>query len=355
MLRDADLIDDPVAEGVGGRLRVRKLSSGQKAAVIVRLLLSEDVALALDRLTPQQQERLARYMATLSHIDRVTLASVVQEFTSALDNLALTFPDGLPDALALLEPYLSSNARDGLLAEANANVPADPWTQLAELDDEELTPLITQESAEVCSILLSKLDVARAATLLGKMPEDRAEVIAHAVSLTGTVSPEMVDRIGATLLTQLENKPKAAFNDSAVDRIGAILNAASGSIRDAIMDGLETRDASFAEAVRKAIFTFDHIPKRLKPTDVPKVLRQIDPERTVVAFASGMVESPIAVEFLFENMSKRMAEQLREEAETFGTPRLREGEAAMAEIVTAIRELQEAGVITLIPQDEEEE
>lgn len=355
MTQDAEILDDAVPDAANSHAAVQPLTSGQKAAVIVRLLLSEEVPLALDRLTPSQQERLARYMATLSHVNRATLARVVQDFTTALDSLALTFPGGLPDALTLLEPHLSAPGREGLMAEAKANVPANPWTRLAELDDEELGALIASESAEVCAILLSKLSVARAAAVLGKMPEDRAEVIAHAVSLTSTVSPDVVERIGMTLLGQMTDKPKAAFNVSAVDRVGAILNAASGSIREAILDGLDKRNADFAQEVRRAIFTFEHIPKRIKPTDVPKILRIVDPEKMIVALSSGLVEAPIATEFLFENMSKRMAEQMREEAEARGTPRLHEGEATMAEVVTAIRELTDAGEILLIPQEEEEE
>ncbi|WP_168193083.1 flagellar motor switch protein FliG [Rhodophyticola sp. CCM32] len=354
MAQGGEVLDHAGPAPSGGPGAVQRLTPGQKAAVIVRLLLSEDVPLALDRLTPVQQERLARYMATLSHVNRATLAGVVQEFTTALDNLALIFPEGLPDALTLLEPHLSAPAREGLLAETQAQTPADPWARLAELEDEDLVALITSESAEVCAILLSKLSVARAAEILAMLPEDRAELVAHAVSLTSTVSPDMVDRIGMTLTGQLGNKPKIAFNTSAVDRVGAILNAASGSIRDAILDGLDKRNAEFAEQVRRAIFTFEHIPKRLKPTDVPKVMRLVDPGKAIIACASGLAEYPIAVEFLLENMSKRMAEQLREDAETLGTPRLNEGEAAMAEIITAIRDLVESNEIMLIPQEEDE-
>ncbi len=355
MEQESDLLElAPVATGEAHQT-VQHLSSGQKAAVIVRLLLSEEVPLALDRLTPAQQERLARHMAALTQVNRSTLATVVREFTSALDSLALTFPDGLPDALSLLEPHLSAPAREGLMAEAKANAPVDPWARIADLDDEALAAIILGESAEVCAILLSKLPVARAATLLGDLPADRSEVIAHAVSLTGTVSPEMVDRIGTTLMGQLDNQPRVAFSSTAVDRVGHILNAASGSIRDAILEGLDRRDADFAALVRKAIFTFHHIPKRLKATDVPKVLRLVDPEKAIIGFACALEEAPIAAEFLLENMSKRMAEQIREEAEARGTPKLHEGEAAMAEFVNAIRELEESGEILLIPPDEEEE
>lgn len=329
-----------------------RLTPRQKAAVIVRLLLSQQVSPGLDRLTPDMQADLARAMASLGPISRTTLAEVVREFTERLDGLALTAPKGLAAAIALLEPHISPIARDGLRAEAEAGDPTDPWTRLAALDAERLRPLLMSESAEVAAILLSKLGVAKAAVLLADLPEDRAQVIAHAVSLTATVTPAMVERIGSHLWAQMQSVAEPAFRASPVDRVGAILNAVSGALRDTLLGGLETRDARFAGDVRRAIFTFHHIPKRVEAADVPRILRRVDPEAVTRAIAAGLEDAPVTVEFLLENMSKRLAEQIRDDAETMGKPRPEDGEAAMAEVVTAIRALEEEGEIRLIaPED----
>jgi flagellar motor switch protein FliG len=68
--------------------------------------------------------------------------------------------------------------------------------------------------------------------------------------------------------------------------------------------------------------------------------------------AAGLSAAPLSVEFLLENMSKRMAEQLRDDAETRGTPKPEEGEAAMSDIVGIIRDLEAAGEIKLLPPPE---
>lgn len=344
-------------DGVGGEDarvvdRPARLGSRQKAAVIVRLLLSQNVSPGLDRLSPEMQADLARAMASLGPISRATLAEVVRDFTARLDGLALTAPKGLAAALALLEPHISPIARDGLRAEAEAGDPTDPWTRLAAMDPDRLRPLLLSESAEIAAILLSKLGVAKAAQLLANLPEPRAQVIAHAVSLTATVTPAMVERIGAHLLAQMLADPEPAFRSSPVDRVGAILNSVSGALRETLLGGLEHRDADFAGEVRRAIFTFHHIPKRVAPTDVPRLLRRVEPDAVTRAIAAGLAEAPLTVEFLLANMSKRLADQIRDEAETMGKPRQEDGEAAMAEIVTAIRALEEDGEIRLIPPED---
>ena len=331
---------------------VQKLQPSQKAAVIVRLLLTQGLSPAIDRLSPTQQERLTQSMANLGHINRDTLGAVVREFAEALDNMALTFPSALSDAVALLEPHLSAKAQEALSEKAALHDGTDPWTQLAAMEAETLRPILSRESAEICAILLSKIGVAKAAQLLAALPEDRAPAVAHAVSLTATISPQTIETIGETLLNQIRSTPRSAFKASAVDRVGAILNSATGVTRDAVLEGIIARDALFGEEVRRAIFTFDHIPNRIDPKDVPKIIREVESDSLVTALAAGLETAPLSVEFLLENMSKRMAEQLREEAEGRGTPRIEEGEAAQARIVTAIRDLESAGELLLVPAEE---
>ncbi|MGV6889450.1 FliG C-terminal domain-containing protein [Rhodophyticola sp. SM2404] len=331
---------------------VQKLQPSQKAAVIVRLLLTQGLSPAIDRLSPAQQERLTQSMANLGHINRDTLGAVVREFAEALDNMALTFPSALSDAVALLEPHLSAKAQEALSEKAALHDGTDPWTQLAAMEAETLRPILSRESAEICAILLSKIGVAKAAQLLAALPEDRAPAVAHAVSLTATISPQTIETIGETLLNQIRSTPRSAFKASDVDRVGAILNSATGVTRDAVLEGIIARDALFGEEVRRAIFTFDHIPRRIDPKDVPKIIREVESDSLVTALATGLETAPLSVEFLLENMSKRMAEQLREEAEGRGTPRVEEGEAAQARIVTAIRDLESAGELLLVPAEE---
>jgi flagellar motor switch protein FliG len=330
-----------------------QLSSAQKAAVIVRLLLNEGAAPSLGKLDPDMQGRLARHMASLKHIDRATLYNIVTEFATALDAIALTFPRDLGGAVTMLEQHLSDETLSDLKQEDEAKTPIDPWTKVIQSEPEDLRPLFDSESAEVCAILLSKLPVAKAATLLATLPGDRAMVIAHAVSLTNNVTPDMVVRIGTALTTQLQTRPARAFMDSPVDRIGAILNSASGVTRDAVLGGLDLRDARFASDVRRTIFTFAHIPRRVQPRDVPKIIRDVDPAQTVLALAAGMQEVPLTVEFLLENMSQRLADSLREEAEACGNVPQQAGEMAMSAVVASIQNLVSEGDITLVEYEDD--
>lgn len=329
------------------------LTQGQKAAVIVRLLLTEEVPLPLERLTARQQQSLAECMTQIRRVDRATLASVVDEFVESLDGVGLTFPRGIPDALEMLEPYLSPDARGQLQSAANQMNRGDAWSRIAELEVDEILHLIEEEGAEVCAILMSKLPVAKAAELLGAMPIERAEIIAHSVALTGSVGPQTVRQIGLALAQQLDARPAPEFRASAADRVGSILNASNRKMRDSMLERLDGRDGDFADAVRRTIFTFDHIPHRVESGDVAAIMRAVDGDTLNLALAMALEQFPLAADFIFDNISKRMAETLREEATALGKVPEDEGEQAMTEVINAIRELEAAGEIKLAPPQSE--
>lgn len=336
-----------------------RLTRRQKAAIVVRFLLNEGAEVPLTELPEPLQATLTTQMGAMRYVDRSTLADVVAEFAGELEAMGLTFPRGVAGALTALDGKISPQTAARLRKEAGVRQFGDPWEQICNAGTVNLIPIIQQESIEVAAVVLSKLDVAQAAELLGKLPGDKARRITYAVSQTGAVTPEAVDRIGLALAAQLHDVPETAFDSGPVERVGEILNYSPAATRDDVLVGLDETDQDFAALVRKAIFTFANIPQRLGPTDVPKITREVEQATLVMALASaGQTEGDMAAagEFLLENMSKRMGDAIREEMEELGKVKPKDGEDAMTEVVNAIRKLEASGEITLIlPESEDEE
>lgn len=329
------------------------LSRKQKAAVIVRLLSSEGLKLPLADLSEDSQTELAAQIADMKLVDRNTLREVVEEFCTELEAVGLAFPGGLDGALSLLDGQLSSSATNRLRRLASGSSRSDPWERITGLAAEVLLPVLEQESTEVGAVLLSKLSVAKAAELLGKLPGEKARRVAYAVSLTGNVAPETVHRIGMALAGQLDAAPPKAFDQGPVERVGAILNYSPANTREEVLKGLEEDDRLFAEQVRKAIFTFNNIPARIEPRDIPKILRAVDQAKLILALAGAKGEAEKAAEFILSNMSQRMAQSLRDEMANLGKVKEKDVEEAMGLIVAAIREMEAAGEIFLVAEDED--
>ena len=351
----SDTAPIPVAPSRSARPPASRLSRRQKAAIIVRFLLNEGADVSLSDLPDDMQADLTKLMGDMRYIDRETLATVVLEFAGELEAVGLTFPAGIGGALSALEGRISPLTAARLRKEAGVRQAGDPWQRLRTLSTDQLVEICNRESTEVAAVMLAKLDVARAAELLGALPGEKARRITYAMSLTGAVTPDAVDRIGLSLVAQLDDTPPRAFSDDPSSRVGAILNYSRATTRDDVLSGLDEADAAFAEAVRKAIFTFPDIPDRLNPRDVPRVLREVDQNRLITALGAAITpETTPSAGFLLENISSRMADQLREEIEERGRIPPQEGETAMAEVVGAIRTLADAGEITLLLPEEED-
>jgi flagellar motor switch protein FliG len=332
------------------------LTRSQKAAIIVRFLINEGAEIALTDLPDGLQARLTTQMGSMRYVDRGTLADVVAEFAQELEGMGLIFPRGVAGALSTLGGRISPQTAARLRKEAGVRQYGDPWNQVKEANLTALIPIIERESTEVAAVLLSKLEVSRAADLLGKLPGELARRITYAVSQTGSVSPEAVDRIGLALAAELHDVPETAFAQGAVERVGAILNFSLAATRDDVLTGLEETDQEFAALVRRAIFTFVHISDRVKPTDIPRITRELDQAVLVTALA-GAASGDVATvaEFILNNLGKRMSEAIREEMQERGRVRLRDAEEAMTAVVNAVRTLEAAGEISFVtPEDEEQ-
>ena len=334
----------------------RALSRRQKAALIVRLLTHAGEPVPLADLPDEMQASLTQTMGAMRLVDRTTMAAVVEEFIRDMEDLGVTFPPGLSGALSVLDGQISPETAARLRREAGVKQAGDPWARLRALKPPELQAMLEEESAEVAAVVLSKIDTPKAALVLALMEGARARRVTYAISQTSAVTPEAVERIGLALVAQLDAVPARAFSDKPEARVGAILNQSPSLTRDDVLAGLDEADTEFATRVRKALFTFADILTRLEARDVPKLTRAVDQDVLVTALAAAVDETTApVVQFILANMSQRMAEALREQIAERGKVKARAGEAAMSEVVQALRLLEQTGDLKLKSLEEEDE
>ncbi|MQY44306.1 flagellar motor switch protein FliG [Epibacterium sp. SM1969] len=333
-----------------------ELSGKAKAAIVVRLLLNEGADIPIEDLPEGLQAELTQQMGRMRLVDRDTLNAVAGEFADMLDNVGLSFPNGLAGALSAMEGKISRHTYSRLRKEAGVRQFGNPWERLKTLPAEDLAELAQAESIEVAAVMLSMLDTGKAAEMLACLPGPLARRITYAVRQTGEVTPETVDRIGLALAAQVDARPELAFDETPGQRVGAILTQSPAAKRDEVMDALDEEDQEFATDVRKSLYTFALIGERLSPTDIPKITRVVPQQDLVTAIAFASAEEDVASsDFMLSNMSSRMAANIREEVAEKGKVRRKVGEASMANIVNALRDMVVNGEIELKSNDEEDE
>lgn len=332
------------------------LTARQKAAVIVRLLLQEDGGdLSLEALPVSAQDALTRELAGMGMIDRATRDAVVSEFCDTLEQVGVTFPEGLDRALDLLGGRISPDCADRLRRMAALSGDGDPWDRLVALPVGQVVALAGAEAVEMSAVLFARLPPAKAAEAFGRLPPDRARRIAYAMSMTAGIEAAALTRIGLALMQAADALPRPALSGGPVEKVGAILNHAPAATRDGVLEGLDEDDRDFAQDVRRAIFTWANIPQRIEARDVPRVLKAVDQASLVRALAASTGALEGVARFVMASISQRMGEALRDEIEGLGRLNARDAEAAMAAVIATIREMEAAGDLVLIPPGEEGE
>ena len=326
--------------------------------MIIQMLLEDGNTLSLGKLPEALQLRLTDELGTLRLVDKATVDAVAQEFTAELEAVGLTAPGTRDGAITALADHLSPVLADTLRSQLESVRNGDHWPLVIDLSVERILAIMCAESTAICAITLSKLPVAKAAEVLSKTPGERARRITYAMSQTEDIAPDAVRRIGMSLAQDYGHPADLAFDKAPVQRLGAILNSTVTDTREDVLEGLNNEDPDFASNVRKAIFTFKDIAPRVKPTDIPNCIRNVDGDVLITAIAAGLAGDDALVtsaEFILSSVSQRMASQLREDAEERGRIKKADAEKAMAEITTAIREMADGGVITLIDPDDVDE
>ncbi|MCA1776153.1 MAG: flagellar motor switch protein FliG [Loktanella sp.] len=326
-----------------------ELSNSRKAALIVQLLISDGGRLPLSSLPDAVQERLAQELGAITLVDRQTVESVASEFADLLDAIGLSAPGGANAAIDALSAHLSPHLADRLRQRVDQPDGRDPWAVLADREPEDLATILSSESTFVAAITVSKLPVALAAKALSICPGPLARRITQVMSRTTDTAPETVRQIGMSLVTDYCVSLPTAFAKPAPVRVGSILNASPAALRDDLLADLDQADQAFARDVRKAIFTFADIPARLAPADIPAALRVVPGDVMTRALAHAQTDPKTAAtaEFIFANLSQRMGGQIKDDIAESGPPSAELGETAMNEVTAAIRDLADAGTISL--------
>ncbi|KIT16019.1 Flagellar motor switch protein FliG [Jannaschia aquimarina] len=321
--------------------------------MIVHLLLSEGADPGVSDLPPDLQRLLTRALGDLRFVDRATLAAVTAEFATEIDQLGVRFPADLGEALTALDGRLAPEVVEDLISELpdEGSVSGNAtWNSLGELPPDRLLALMAGETPEVCAVLLSQLPSLLSADLMQKMGPDRASEVMIAFDTTGAVPPHTVAQIGRALGRSAASTAPKAFDLPAEIRGGAILNASTSGARADLLDRLDAAAPEFAARLRAAVFSWENIPDRLEKRDVPRVMRDV-PNETVLAAIGNEADGPVAT-FLFSAITERLSQQMRDELEEKGAIDPEEAEVAQRDFAAKIRELEDAGELTLLPAPE---
>jgi len=327
----------------GGAART-ELSGKEKAAMLLIALGPERSAEIFKHLKDDEIEQLTLEIANIRTVSPEEKEKVLEEFYQICLAQNYIAEGGINYAKEILEKALGTQKALDVLNKLTVSLQVRPFDFVRKADPSQLINFIQNEHPQTIALILSYLKPQQASIVLSALPQDKQADVARRIATMDRTSPEVIKEVERVLEKKLSAIVTEDFTAAGgVQAIVDILNNVDRGTEKYIMETLEVEDTDLAEEIKKRMFVFEDI-LTLDNRSIQRFLREVDNNQLAIALKATKEEVQNKI---FANMSKRMAEMVKEDMEFMGPVRLKDVEEAQQKIVNIIRKLEDAGEIVI--------
>lgn len=328
---------------------IREIGGRKKSAILLVSLGDDAAGQIMKHLSPKDIEHLVLEISQLEQFSSEVKFQVLTEFNELLKAQEFVNTGGVEYARVLLERSVGA-VRASEIINRIVYSKRGPFDILKKADALQIQNFIQKEMPQTIALVLSYLDPPKSSEVLSLLPSDKQAEVARRIATMKQISPEMIKDVERVL----ERKLSALSRDDVlisggIDTAVEILNVTERSVERNIMESIEETDPELAEEIKKKMFVFEDI-VLLDDRSIQRVLSEVDNQALTKALKGT---SERVREKIFDNMSKRAGETIREEMEYMGPVRLREVEEIQQKIVGIVRKLEDQGEIIVSRGDQE--
>lgn len=321
-----------------------QLSGLQKAAILLIALGPEKSAQVFKHLKEEEIEQLTLEIANMRTVTPDDKEEVLDEFYQICLAQEYISEGGISYAKEILERALGNQKALDVINRLTASLQVRPFDFVRKADPAQLLNFIQGEHPQTIALILSYLRPQQASIILSALPQEKQADVARRIALMDRTSPEIIKEIERVLEKKLSSMISQDYTAAGgIESIVDILNSVDRGTEKNIMETLELQDTDLAEQIKKKMFVFEDI-VTLDNRSIQRVIREVENNDWALALKSSSEEVSKTV---FSNMSKRLAEMIKEDMEYMGPVRLRDVEEAQQKIVNVIRKLEDAGEIVI--------
>ncbi len=336
---------DSANASAGESSEFEKLTHVQKLAALLLILDGDNAASILKQLEEEELEAVTGEMAKFTTISQELQLEVLREFSPVAVEAASSVSGGVERTQALLEKSVGPfRASDFISRVSPQRPPVAAMQQIVEMEPRHIFNVLRHEQLQTIALVVSFMPSEKASELLSLIrPELRDQVIERLATLSPT-SLEVVESVAEELQRKLSSARTRALNHTGGVKVAAqLLNALPKDVSDSILMSLRERNTELGDAVLKKMFTFEEL-RRLDTKTLQKILQEVDMRQLAVALKPA---SDALKNALLACISKRAAENVKEEISLLGPLKLSDIEAAQMEIIEVVRRLESEGTISL--------
>ena len=316
---------------------VDKIPYIEKASILLLTIGEEAAAKILQQLGPKEVQRIGTSMANLTDVKRERVIAVFDSFISELTNTT-GFGIGADNYLRnVLTRALGEEKATGIIDRILLGGNTQGLETLKWMDARAISDVIKQEHPQIQAIVIAYLEGDLSAEVLSYLPGNmRLDVIVRVAKLD-TVQPDALNELNNILERQFSGGSSAQKR-----RIGGA-KVAADIIEKNLMKSLADFDKDMAENIQDLMFVFSNL-MDVDDRGIQSILRDIPNDLLLIALKGADEDLR---QKIFNNMSVRAAELLRDDLEVLGPTRLSDVESAQREILNIARQKANDGEIIL--------
>ena len=316
----------------------------QKAAILLIALGPERSADIFKHLKEDEIEELTLEIANTRSVSPQVKEDVLNEFYQICLAQQYIAEGGIGYAKELLDKALGEDRAKEVITKLTASLQVRPFEFVRKTDPSQLLNFIQDEHPQTIAMILSYLTSAQAALVIGALPPEKQADVAKRIAMMDRTSPDVIKEVERVLEKKLSSLVNQDYTIvGGVDAIVNILNTVDRTTEKHIMESLEIEEPELADEIRKKMFVFEDI-LLLDDRAIQRVLRDVDNADLGVALKAANEE---VQNFIFKNLSKRLAAMIKEDMEFMGPVRMKDVEEAQQKVVSVIRKLEDSGEIVI--------
>ncbi len=334
--------EEQVAEGLGARARV---------AILMIALGQETTAEVMKFMNDYEIEEIAQSISDLEVVTTEQEDQVLEEFEQLLLAGKYVSQGGMDFARGALERAIGPRRASQLLDRVNSTTTSG-FYMLKNVDPNQIIPFLCKEHPQTIALILSQLDSNQAAGVLNGLSDEQQADVAFRIAGMDNISPHVLRELEASLAGELETILSGQVTEIGGPKaVAEILNRTGRSTEKAVLERLDAADPELAEGVRNQMFTFDDI-SNLTDREIQLILREVDSKDLAMALRGSTTEMQNKI---FSNVSDRVGEIMQEEMDFAGPIRLSDVEEVQLRVVQTVRQLEDAGQITIVRGDAQDQ
>jgi flagellar motor switch protein FliG len=325
-------------------MHLSKLSGSEKAAILLMCLGEDATAKVFQELSDSEVRMISRSMMTINHVPAEIAEEILANYKKAQQEYVGLYIRGNEFAHKAITKAGNQKRIDSLLKGVSSGTDSKPLETISMMQPRMVATLLEHEHPQTVALILSTQQTEHTGRILSHFSEDLRSDIMYRIARIDRISEDVVVQIEYALQREIGvvvGKERQHFGG--IDKVVEILGKMEKGVDRNILIRMEETDREVAETIRKKMFTF-HDLAGVDNMAMQRILKEVNTDTLTLALKTASDELK---DKIFNNISNRAAEMIREDLEVMGPKKLSEVEAVQQTIVRTALKLEDEGELVL--------